>query len=120
MHTLSLNTTYQATDKLKLHANAMYNDATAEINGLYLSPINTADYIMNQLYSTDNLSRYSSYSDLSYKQIECNLGGTYNFTPSLYMTAQAGFSQFLDDAAYVYGDQDGTTYTGSLGLGYKF
>ncbi|QSV47461.1 hypothetical protein JZM60_15630 [Geobacter benzoatilyticus] len=98
----------------------MYNDATAEMSGLYLSPIDTTDYIINQLYSTDNLARFSTYSDLSYEQIECSLGGTYNFTRNLYLTAQAGFSQFVDDAPYVYGDQDGISYSGSLGLGYRF
>lgn len=120
MHTISLNTTYQPTEKLKLYANAMYNDAKAEMSGLYLSPIVTTDYIINKMYSTDNLARFSTYSDLNYELVELNLGGTYSFTNNLYLTAQAGFSQFVDEAPYVYGDQDGVSYSGSLGVGYRF
>lgn len=71
------------------------------------------------LYTFD-IAHMTSYSKLRFKQAEVTLSGNYAFTPALYMTASAGTKWFVDDAPYVYGDQDGTAYSGSLGLGYKF
>jgi predicted porin len=62
----------------------------------------------------------TSYSELHYQQIEVNLGGTYQFTPALYVAADFGYQIFDDKSPYVYGDQDGEAYRASLGLGYRF
>jgi len=122
VHTVTLSTNYDATEKLKLNVTAMYNDAKAESSNVQLGPLSNAtnDYVVLSIYDTGNLAKWKTYSDLRYKQAEMNLGGTYNFTPALYLTAQAGAQWFIDDQPYVYGDQDGTAYSGSLGMGYKF
>ena len=60
------------------------------------------------------------YSDLAYQQLDLTLGGTYSFTDSLYTTAMVTYSDFSSDEAYVYGDEDGSLYSGYLGLGYRF
>jgi predicted porin len=72
-----------------------------------------------KLYTFD-IGRMTNYSDLRYKQAEINLGAKYQFTPALYVAANAGVQWFIDDDPYVYGDQDGTAYRGSLGVGYSF
>jgi len=62
----------------------------------------------------------TEYSDLHYTQTDLSLGGTYRFTPALYATVQGAWQKFEDKDPYVYGDQDGTAWRGSVGLGYKF
>jgi len=49
-----------------------------------------------------------------------SLGGTYLFSPMLYLTAAFSWEQFEDNSPYVYGDQDGEMYSTSVGVGYKF
>lgn len=102
----------------------MYNDAEARMNGLYFPSFAELGYtdpvLASSFYGLENLPRIQEYSDLRYRQIDLSAGGTYQFTSNLFMTAQAGFQQFMDDAPYVYGDQDGIAYTGSVGVGYKF
>ena len=78
------------------------------------------DPVMLELYDFEGLSAITNYSDLHYQQTGVNLGGTYHFTPALYLTARAGWQQFVDKTPYVYGDQDGTSYLGQLGVGYNF
>ena len=62
----------------------------------------------------------TGYSDLHYVQTEFSLGGTYRFSAELYTTAQLAWQTFEDKDPYVYGDQDGSAYRGSVGLGYRF
>ncbi|BDV42593.1 hypothetical protein GURASL_15160 [Geotalea uraniireducens] len=102
----------------------MYNDAKARINGLYFPSLAELGYtdavLTSSFYALEDLPAIQEYSDLHYRQIDLSVGGTYNVTTNLFVTAQAGFQQFIDDAPYVYGDQDGTVYSGSLGIGYRF
>ena len=61
-----------------------------------------------------------TYSDLSYEEYQFTVGGTYNFTPTCYTTAQLTYDVFESDEQYVYGDEDGSAYYGYLGFGYRF
>lgn len=61
-----------------------------------------------------------SYSDLSYKQYQLTVGGTYHFNEALYTTASFTYDIFESDEEYVYGDEDGKAYYSYVGLGYRF
>ncbi|HAD05189.1 MAG TPA: hypothetical protein DEB35_13030 [Desulfuromonas sp.] len=122
MHSLSLNADFEATEKLELTAGASYSDARAEWSDLsvnYPAGVVT-DPVMLELYDPSLLTKMTSYSDLHFSQIDLSLGATYRFTPALYATAQGNWQQFEDKDPYVYGDQDGTAWRGSVGLGYRF
>jgi predicted porin len=113
------------TQKLKVFGNAMFSDVTAKITEFNPAAMPTTDIVLLALYSINNLASYAEYSALHYQQGEVNLGATYNFTPAFYTTAQAGFQIFGDIVSsskniHPYGDQSGTVYSGSLGVGYKF
>ncbi len=79
-----------------------------------------SDPVLLTLYDITAMTEVASYSDLEYQQLGASIGGTYAFSPALYLTAQAGYDLFIDDQAYVYGDQDGEAYRLSIGLGYRF
>ncbi len=120
VHTISLGADLEATEQLKLFANALYNDAKAEWKNLSLTAPSIIDDPSVFLLYTFDIGHTTQYSKLKFKQAEFNLGGTYHFTPAFYTTAQAGVQWFIDDAPYVYGDQDGTAYRAFAGLGYRF
>ncbi|MDT8441621.1 MAG: hypothetical protein RQ723_08165 [Desulfuromonadales bacterium] len=121
VHTLSLNADYQATEQFGLNAGLMFSDAKAEWSGLSLqTPANVNDPVLTNIYSLEATNVITSYSELHYRQLEASLGGTYQFTPALYVAASVGYVMFDDRSPYVYGDQDGDAYRGSLGLGYRF
>ena len=121
VHTLTLAADFQATDNLELEASFNYSDAQVDWSGLNLTtPAIVNDPVLQGLYDIPSVSVITDYSDLRYIQTEISLGGTYQFTPALYTTAQLGWQKFEDKDPYVYGDQDGTAYRGSLGLGYRF
>lgn len=111
---------YQATDKLNLNGGLLYSDAQSQWKNLNLTaPSVIDDPSVFALYTFD-IGHMTRYSDLRFKQAELSLGGKYQFTPALYMTASAGVQGFIDEDPYVYGDMDGTAYRGSMGVGYKF
>jgi len=111
---------------MKIFANVMYSDVTSKITDFKPAAMaTTTDAILLALYDNNNLALYPEYSALHYQQGEVNLGCTYHFTPALYTTAQAGFKVFGDiysssSNIHPNGDQTGTVYSGSLGVGYKF
>jgi len=109
-----------ATEKMKITANAIYSDVQAKMNDFNPPGFTTTDAVVNALYSINNLAGYPEYSALHYRQGEVNLGITYQFTPALYTTAQAGVKYMDDIDSSPYGDQSGTLYSGAVGLGYKF
>lgn len=124
-HTVTLTTDIKPNEKTKIFVNAMLSDVVSKISNFVPAGMATTDAVLMALYSIDNLALYPEYSALHYQQGEVNLGCTYNFTPALYTTAQAGFKVFGDlysssSNIHPYGDQTGTVYSGSLGLGYKF
>jgi len=122
VHTLTLAADYQATEKLELEASINYSDAQVDWTGLNLStPAAINDpTLLGTIYDIPAVNVIADYSDLQYVQTEIGLGGTYQFSPMLYTTAQLGWQLFEDKDPYVYGDQDGTAYRGSVGLGYRF
>ena len=61
-----------------------------------------------------------SYSDLEYEQYQIVLGATYNFSEAFYTTVQGTYDIFEADEEYVYGDEDGKSYSGYLAFGYNF
>jgi predicted porin len=110
-----------ATEKLKMNAGISYSDARAEWKDLsvnYNAPI--TDPVLQELYDPALLSEMTNYSDLHYVQTDVTLGATYSFTPALYTTLQGNWQMIEDKDPYVYGDQDGTAWRGSLGVGYRF
>ncbi|MDD2364567.1 MAG: hypothetical protein PHN84_00235 [Desulfuromonadaceae bacterium] len=114
-----------ASEKVKVFANVMFSKVSSRINDFQPSAMPTTDTVLQELYSISNLALYPEYSAIHYRQGEINLGCTYNFTPALYTTAQAGLKSFRDvytssSNIHIYGDQSGKEYSGSLGLGYKF
>ena len=70
--------------------------------------------------SSDQNNLIDSYSDLSYEQYEYTLGATYNFTDALYTKVSGTYDIFESDEEYVYGDEDGKSYSGYFAVGYKF
>lgn len=132
---------YQATEKLQLTAGLSYNkseddwdldfserapmflegaDTTDPANALNLSvvesgpaaAVNYDDFALNNLID--------GYSDLAYEQYEFTLGATYNFTDAFYTKASVTYNIFESDEEYVYGDEDGKSYSGYLAVGYTF
>ncbi|RMF47276.1 MAG: hypothetical protein D6751_03155 [Deltaproteobacteria bacterium] len=83
-------------------------------------PGNVTDIVILSLYDVTDMVGVENYSDLEYQQLQLNLGGTYHFSPALYLTASAEYAVFVDDEPYVYGDQDGDMIGGYVGLGYRF
>ena len=117
-----MNVGYQATEQLALNASILYNHAKADWKGLNIT---TPAYVDDQtltgtIYDIESINVITDYSDLEYQQTEVNLGGTYLFSPMLYLTAAVSWEQFEDNSPYVYGDQDGEMYSTSVGVGYKF
>ena len=113
------------TEKMKVFGNVTFSDVKSKINEFSPADMVTTDAVMNALYSVDNLASYSEYSAVHYRQADLSLGCTYNFTPALYTTAQAGYQVFGDiysssSNIHPYGDQTGSVWSGSLGMGYKF
>ena len=122
MHTVSLAADYAATEKLDLRAAVSFSDARADWSSLsvgYPAGVVT-DQILLELYDPASLSTITDYSDLHYQQTELSLGGTYQITPQFYVAAQADYEIYKDKDPYVYGDLDGDTWSGYLGVGYKF
>jgi len=121
VHSLSLTADFEVSDNLDLYANLGFSDAKAEWTGLNLTtPGYVTDVVMVNLYSFEGTNVMTEYSKLHYQQVDLQVGGTYNFTPSLYASAMAQYQMFEDKDPYVYGDLDGTAYRGYLGLGYNF
>jgi len=121
VNTIALAADYQATEALELNASINYSDAQVDWEGLSLDYQTTiTDVVLNTMYDISAVNVITTYSDLHYVQTDINLGGTYQFTPALYVAAQAGWQKFEDKDPYVYGDQDGEAWRGNLGVGYKF
>jgi len=83
-------------------------------------PSEITDVVILNLYDVSQMYGVETYSDLEYEQINVLVGGTYQFTPAFYLTAEAEYAEFTDNEVYVYGDQSGEYYRGNLGVGYKF
>jgi len=99
----------------------MYNRTEGGMQSFALNwPGDVSDIIILNLYDVTAMTGVETYSDLEYRQIDLSVGGTSHVNPALYLTASAGYKDFQDDQAYVYGDQDGSMYTGYLGVGYRF
>lgn len=112
---------YAATEQLDLQATLSFSDAQAEWKGLSISyPGIVNDPVLLELYDPEGMTTITDYSTLHYQLTDISLGGTYRFTPALYMTAQASWEYYNDKDAYVYGDMSGEAYRGYLGLGYSF
>ncbi len=114
---------YDATEKLNLFGNAIYNVTEGGMNSFSLqwpAGVDLTDPVLVPLYDLTNMTGVETYSDLKYQQVSVGFGGSYAFSPALYLSAQASYDMFLDDQEYVYGDQDGDAYRVSLGLGYRF
>ena len=113
---------YQATEKLKLNASFTYNDAEDSWDWDFADRPSLV-YSGGEKPHYDTVAQNNSiddYSDLSYQQYELTVGGTYNFTESLYTSASVTYSDFNTDEMYVYGDEDGSAYYGYFGVGYRF
>ena len=146
MHTLALNTDFQATKKLKLNAGITYTKADDSWDWVFTvrdpvlafggpnegDPLATNGDNAPGMYASvdyddyNNNNKIAGYSDLSYEQFELTAGGTYNFTDTFYTTVTATYDIFRShnksvyDEDYVYGDEDGTAYYGYVGLGWNF
>ena len=106
---------------MNLNGGLLFSDTKSDWAGLSLqTPASVNDPVLLQVYSLEATNVVTSYSDLHYQQVEVNIGGTYQFTPELYVAASLGYQIFNDKSPYVYGDQDGEAYRSSLGLGYRF
>jgi len=122
VHTISLAVDYQATEQLKLNASFTYNNAKDSWDWDFADrPSLVYSGGPKPHYDTEDINdEIDSYSDLSYEQFEIALGGTYNFSERLYTTASVSYSDFNAKEMYVYGDEDGSAYSGYLGVGYRF
>lgn len=99
----------------------VYNQTEGAMNSFVLNwPGTITDPLLPILYDLSTIEGVENYSDLEYAQIDLTLGGTYQVTENFYVAAQATYGKFEDDAAYVYGDQDGDLLAASLGIGYRF
>jgi hypothetical protein len=87
-------------------------------SGLSLIPTTTNEISFYDTVAQNNL--IDSYSDLEYTEYEFVVGGTYNFTEALYSTVQVTYDVFDAGEDYVYGDEDGKSYSGYVAVGYKF
>ena len=128
VNTLSLNIDFQATEKLLLNAGFTYNkaedswdwDFTDRPTLEFTSATGVAG-TPNTGYDTETLnSEMDEYSDLSYEQYQFTAGGTYNFTEAFYTKASFTYDIFDMGEEYVYGDEDGTAYSGYVGVGWNF
>lgn len=127
---------YQATEKLQLTAGFSYNKSEdswdwdfsqrapivleggttplneSTVEGTPSAAVNYDTWVMNNLID--------SYSDLEYEQYEFTLGATYHFTDAFYTNVSGAYNVFESEEEYVYGDEDGKSYSGYLAFGYKF
>lgn len=83
-------------------------------------PGGVTDPLLTALYDVTQMGPVETYSDLEYTQYTFLMGGTYRFTPALYLKAEAEMATIKDSEAYVYGDQSGDFWRGSMSLGYTF
>ncbi len=91
------------------------------MKGLSLDfPDGVVDPVVLNNYPINEMDGIEAYSRLKFSQAELNIGGNYAFTGALSLVAQAGYRMFEDDDPYVYGDQDGDSYYGNLGIAYRF
>jgi len=112
------------TKKLKLDAGVTYNKAdftwdwdfdarsslTKLSNGADIGAYDT--WVQN--------SGMDEYSDLAYQQYQITLGGTYNITEAVYVKVTGTYDIFDAAEEYVYGDEDGTAYSGYAAIGWTF
>ena len=122
VHTFSVAADWQATDKLNLNGDLIYNLSEDTWDWSFTErPSLTSMGDPVTIYDTKGQNnRISSYSDLEYDTLEWNFGGTYNVNDSCYVKANVGAEYFMQDQEYVYGDEEGDVYRGYVGFGYTF
>ncbi len=125
---MSFAADYQATKKLKINASFVYNKAQDDWEWTFYERASLGEVVIRSgalnagaVYDTAELNNLiDSYSDLSYEQYQMTIGGTYAFTENVYAKASFTYDIFDMQEEYVYGNEDGTTYYGYVGLGWKF
>ncbi|NIQ98000.1 MAG: hypothetical protein GWN87_30485 [Desulfuromonadales bacterium] len=121
MTTLAISADFEATERLNLTANATYSLAEAQMESFSLQfPEGVTDPLLPILYDVEAMTGVEEYSDLEYTQLDLNINGAYAVSASMSVTAGAGYRLFDDGEPYVYGDQDGDSYYGNLGIAYRF
>jgi hypothetical protein len=124
VHTLYLNGSVQATDRLRLNGMVSYDMSKGELGQVNMP--NVTDRLQSsegdpELIDQDfTFEHMNEYSDLDYKILRLNGGFEYDLMPGLTWTVDGTFADLTDDAPYVYGDESGSYYWISSGIWLKF
>ena len=139
--TYMLQVTWTPFKKLALSANFAYSQATSEMRGAnFASDPHTAGDRLDGAktdaagaviipkapgpwqgtYDLANLNNVGSYSRLDYGITDVSLGAEYALTSAVDLTVKYQFADLGDDAAYVYGNEDGTFHSVLSYVTFKF
>lgn len=108
---------YEATSKLNLFANLVYNDGRGSLGGINLdtTQITTAPAGFN--YAA--VSEIGRYSALNVRRVQQVYGLNYQFAPNWMLTAAGRYDSYKDRQPYIV-DANGRTSGAHVGVSYIF
>lgn len=114
VHNIYFSASFLPTDKLKLFGTVAYNKAEAAMAEIVMpdptaqltNPDYTSGHDLNE--SDFTFEEMHTYSDLAYKYLNFEFGGSYKLAETVTFTLDGGYADLTDDAPYVYGDETGS------------
>jgi len=127
VNTYMLQVNWKPLKKLALSANFAYSEASSEMSGVNFAsaPHTDGDRLdvvgkWEGTYDVANTNNLESYSKLDYGITDIAVGAEYALTPAMALTVKYQFADIGDDAAYVYGNEDGTFHSVLSHVTFKF
>ncbi len=103
-------------EKLSYLFKVSYSLAEAEMS----SPNFNDYYFVGSSYNPSLMNDADTYSKLDYSVLELNLTATYRISKRISVSLEGWYEKFVDEAPYVYGDLDGSAWSVTGYLTYKF
>lgn len=127
VNTYMLQVTWTPFKKLALTANFAYSEATSEMSDVnFASDPHTDGDRLDALtpwkgtYDVANTNNVESYSRLDYGITDVSVGAEYALTTAMNLSVKYQFLDMGDDAAYVYGNEEGTFHSVLSYVTFKF
>jgi opacity protein-like surface antigen len=118
-HTFMLGASLKPMAKLSFNLTGSYTKGTGNISELSFAHLETSDVKLsynvsalnpNQiyLYDTAYINGISAYSDADFKELDVTLGVAYRLTKQMGIGLNYYYTDYQDDAPYVYRDESNT------------
>lgn len=125
--TYMVQATWAPSKKLALSANFAYSLATSEMSDVnFASDPHTDGDRLDTLtpwkgtYDVANTNNVESFSRLDYSIIDVTVAAAYALTSAVDLTVKYQLAELGDDAAYVYGNEEGTFHSVLSFVTFKF